>query len=713
MTNLSADKHLRSRLLGRLLVVLFVFLVWGGLITWRLVHLQALDSFQYKLKAEVQQQGFVELGARRGDILDRRLEELAISVRADSIYAHPAQVEDPDAAAKALAPLLEVPEQVIRVKLAEKSSFVYLKRKAGAAVAQKVRELKLTGIGTQEDTARVYPSGTLAGHVLGFVGTDNDGLAGLEYSYGRDLSGTKARIDLRVDARRTSYQANDPAVATEGNTLILTLDRSIQHTAETVLRKTIEETGAVNGTAVVMDPATGEILAMASVPDFDPNRFSEAPAAALRNRAILDLYEPGSTFKVMTLAALLSEGLAEPDEVVDCSAGSARIAGKVYKEATRNYGLLTVREVLAKSSNIGTVKLALRLGNDRLYENVRRFGFGSPTGIDLPGEEAGILRPPSNWSKISIGAISIGQEIGVTPLQMVRALAAVANGGLLVQPYLVSQVLTPDGDLVYEASPCTERVLDPQISALLRSMLSSVVEAGTGSKAALRGYSSGGKTGTAQKIVDGRYSRTRYVASYAGFAPLDRPRLVTLVVINEPKGVHYGGHVAAPAFKEIMERSLLYLGVPQDQPVEVEFPRNLAGMGRNSRPAPGDTEEALLSPTQLQETMQALLDDALDDPSTPPTPGASVTVEVGGEPLPDFSGRSLRDVVRECARLGIRLKISGTGLAVAQRPQAGRGISRNMVCEVFFAPSDKVTHATSKLALGDSGGSGGGRGLRR
>lgn len=713
MSEKTNDPQIRTTLVGRLILLFLGFVLWAGLITYRLVDLQVLEGPRFRQQAEAQQQGFVEVNAKRGDILDRRLEELAISVRSDSVFAQPAKVQDPLKTAEVLSPLLEMPATEIRQKLASGANFTFLKRRIPAETGRRIRSLKLPGIGTQEDATRVYPGGSLAGHVLGFVGTDNTGLAGLEHAYASDLSGRKGRIGLVLDARRHSYQRQESEGETAGNTLVLTLDRALQHIAETVLQQTVESTQAINGSAILMDPHTGEILAMANYPEFDPNRFAEFSPDELRNRAVLDLYEPGSTFKVISLSALLNEHLAQPDEVVDCSAGTARIAGKVYKEAKRSYGLLTVGEIMAKSSNIGTVKLALRIGNAGLYDYLKRFGFGDKTGVDLPGEESGLLRPTNQWSKISIGAISIGQEIGVTPLQLIRAVAVTANGGFLVRPYLVQRVLSPQGDIVREASPERRQVLDAATAEVVRRMLVGVVEEGTGRTAALRGYTSAGKTGTAQKIVDGVYSKSKYVASYAGFAPARNPRLMCLVVINEPAGQYYGGYVAGPAFKEIMERSLLHLGVPQDQVIPDPPSSRMARVPAKPL-APAATEippETPLAMTQIQEAVLAQLD--LDGSIRADDGSADAVTPIVDNPLPDFTGKPLREVARKSAELKLRLKVTGSGVAVSQRPAPGQQITPEMVCEVFFAPPDKLPHETQKVALDHSAQPARQSGLRR
>ncbi len=710
MKALREDKQLQSAFLGRLLVVLCLFAVWAIIVFLRLVDLQTFRGEHFRLQADNQQQGFLVLTPRRGDILDRNLKELAISVRADSVYAQPPKVQNPMTVAQELSPLLDVPPDALFEELSSRKTFVYLERGVSMETSRKIRDLEIEGVGTHEDTTRVYPGKDLACHVLGIVGVDHEGLEGVEYLYGKELSGSKTRIDLRVDAKRNSFYRNRPDAPTRGNNLVLTLDSTIQHIAEAALVEGVKSTGAVNGSAIVMDPRTGEILAMTSYPEFDPNEYRGFSAAERRNRCILDLYEPGSTFKVITLSALLNEGLVDPNEVIDCRAGRARLGNKVYHEAGSSYGFLTVAQVIEKSSNIGTVQLSLRLGDERMHDYAERFGFGQPTGVDLPGEESGILRRTSQWSKVSIGAIAIGQEIAVTPLQLIRAVAAVANGGFLVRPLIVKRIVSPSGDTLYESRPERKRILKSEATATARRILSLVVEEGTGTKAQLRGYSSCGKTGTAQKFIDGHYSSSRYVASFIGFAPADDPELITLVVINEPRGgLYYGGYVAAPVYKEIMERSLIHLGVRQDRPTEIELRQELVREELPSAPRPvlGDDWDDVPVDDDAQGTSviseQAEVEVHGDE---------HIVIESGSERLPDFTGLSLRAVARLCARLDIRLKISGSGLAVAQRPAPGGRVSQGMVCEVFFASEDRNGNAPARAGLRTSRESARASGLR-
>ena len=677
----SAKEKKNTALIYRLLGVYLLLAVWSLILVGRLAQLQLYKSPEYRLKAEQQQIGFVELSPQRGDILDRHLDELAISVRIDSVFAHPREIVEPLLTARALAGVLEQDENELYERLISDRAFVYLARKIPPRQAEQVRELNLAGIFFQEETKRFYPGRDLAAHLLGFTGLDNEGLAGLEYLYNDSIKGKKSRVRLRFDAKRHSYESDARSDHSEGNTMVLNIDSAIQYISEQVLKETVLQTEAVNGSAVVMDPQTGELLAMASFPTFNPNRYADYDSEDRRNRAILDIIEPGSTFKMVTFSAVLNERLGEPSEIIDCDVDTLSIAGRRYREAVRTFGLLTFNEVLAKSSNIGTIKLGLRLGDETLYQYIRDFGFGEKTDIDLPGEQAGLLRPPSQWSRVSIGALSIGQEIGVTSLQSLRALSAVANGGYLVTPSVVRHILTPAGDVLYEPEASRERILDPETVTRMREAFSLVTTEGTGKGARLTGYSSGGKTGTAQKFVGGEYSDTRFIASYMGFAPLDEPDLAAIIVINEPRGHYHGGTVAAPAFKQIMERSLIHLRVLRDESPQLEE-RPVAQMaGELADSGSVSLKEEQIPVEQLEETVLQLISES---PSGPESQGA-ITVKTSTFPLPDFSGLSLRQVAREFAELGLRLKVSGKGVAVGQRPPAGSTVSKNMVCEVFFS----------------------------
>jgi len=697
MKSLNRWKKHRIAVLSRLLGLYLLLGVWSLTLVGRLVYLQIFKSEEYRLKAEQQYFGYIELSPKRGDILDRHLDELAISVKIDSVYVHPREVLEPLSTARALAPLLERQEQELYQVLISHRPFVYLARKIPPRQAQQIRRLKLPGVYFQEETGRIYPGRELAAHVLGFTGVDNEGLAGLEYLYNDSIKGKNTRVHLSVDANRRSYASDARWGQSGGNTLVLNIDRPIQYVAQQILEEAVRSSQAVSGSVIVMDPHTGEIFAMTSYPSFNPNLYADFGAEIRRNSAILDTYEPGSTFKLVVFSAVLNEGLADPSEFIDCQMETFNIAGRQYREASRGFGILSFNEVLAKSSNIGTIKLGLRLGEEKLYQYIRLFGFGEKTGIDLPGEQVGLLRPPDQWSKISIGALSIGQEVGVTPLQMLRTIATIANGGYLVTPRVVRRVLTPKGDVFHEPMASRKRIVRLETTVQMKKALSLAVTEGTGVDAQLNGYSSAGKTGTAQKFIDGEYSRTQYVASYVGFAPLDNPVLAAIVVINEPLGEYYGGHVAAPAFKAIVEQSLIHLRVPRDQPLGMEegLPQTAS---RELVVSQGvSVEEEQLPLEQLAETVLTLIQ---EEPANQ-KPGNTITVETKPFPMPDFSGLSLREVAQRCTSLGLRLKVSGSGVVIGQNPPARSKVSKGRVCEVFFSSSSK--DASSRVALYSDG----------
>ncbi|MFQ5741568.1 MAG: peptidoglycan D,D-transpeptidase FtsI family protein, partial [Acidobacteriota bacterium] len=479
------DEKLRpSALLGRLLIVYGLVVLWVVFLLSRLVYLQVYQSDSYREQAKKQQHGFKLLQGKRGEILDRNLKELAISVQLHSLRAESRLIKNPRAAAEALSPILSVPVQEIMARLRSKRRSVLLERKVVPWQAERIRQLDITGVFLHQERRRFYPDFQLAAHVLGFVGRDGEGLSGLEYKWDKQIRGHQDRVRLRVDARRKSFSSEAEDQPRDGSTLVLNLHSSIQYLAESTLERTVLQNEASDGSIVVMDPHRGEILAMASFPRFDPNRFAEFDEENYRNRTILQVFEPGSTMKIISLAAVLQEGLVDLNEMVDCRAGTLRLAGKVYREASHSFDQLSFNEILAKSSNIGTIKLVLRLGPEKLYQYLQTFGFGEKTGVDLPGEEAGLLRPPSQWSKISIGALAIGQELAATPLQVLRAVASIANGGYLVKPYVVRRTLNADGELE-EFSPERRRVLLPETAELMKHALAEVVTEGTGREAAL------------------------------------------------------------------------------------------------------------------------------------------------------------------------------------------------------------------------------------
>lgn len=542
-------KDSQIQLTHRLLGVYLLFLVWTITLAGRLAYLQIYKTDEYFLKAEQQQVAFRELSPKRGDILDRNLDALAMSIKVDTVFAHPREILKPLITAQKLAPILEQDEHKLYKKLSSGKVFIYLARKITPRQSEQIKTLNLQGIGFQKETSRIYPGRELAAHVLGFVDIDNEGMEGLEYLYNDLIKGKKKkRVHIRVDAKRQSYHSDNQPQQLDGNTIVLNIDRKIQHIVQKALEEAVKSTQAKNGSAIVLDPYTGDILAMAGYPSFNPNRYGNYSPDIRRNPVILDAYEPGSTFKLFTFSAVLDQKLGDPSETIDCRVDTLRLAGKTYREAKNSFGLLTFNEVLSKSSNVGTIKLGLRLGNEKLYEYIKRFGFGQKTGVDLPGEQVGSLRPVSQWSKISIGALSIGQELSATPIQTARALCAIANGGNLIVPRVVRHILTPEGEEVFKPKPVLEKILNSETTFQVKQAMIMAMEQGTGKNGRPNGYSSAGKTGTAQKFIDGRYSETRYLASFAGFAPADRPALAAVVLINEPKGAYFGGKVAAPVF---------------------------------------------------------------------------------------------------------------------------------------------------------------------
>ncbi len=539
-------------------------LVWVLLIAGRLYHLQVLRYEHYASKAERQQQRVVTLDPPRGTIYDAQGRELAVSIQVDSVYAVPPEVEDPAATAAALARVVpDLDRDKLARQLAGDREFVWVARKLDPPVAEKVHALKLKGLYFVPESKRYYPMKELAAQVLGYVGTDNHGLAGLEQIYDREITGKPGKRTVLRDARQGTVAApglsfSDPE---PGHDLYLTLDATVQHIVERELARAIEERHARRGSAIFIDPATGGVLAMASYPSFDPNDFGGASPESRRNQAVTDVYEPGSTFKIVTAAAALEAGVVREDERIDCGMGSITLYKDIRVHDHKPYGMLTFAEVISHSSNIGVIRVAQRIHDDRFYATVRGFGFGRPTGIDLPGESAGILHKVEKWGLLEKDYIAFGQGVSVTPLQLVSATAAVANDGVLLKPHVVAAVSRGEARLPkYPSPPVVGRPISPGTARELTQLLEGVVSEGTGKPAAIPGYQVAGKTGTAQIPVRGGYHG--YLPSFVGFAPADRPALVGLVAIAEPQGnEYYGAQVAAPAFGSIVRQVLLYRGV--------------------------------------------------------------------------------------------------------------------------------------------------------
>src|SRR5579864_829940 len=550
----------------RLLIVTAALGLWTAAALARLADLQLLHYSDYLARAERQQQHIVEISPKRADILDRNQQELAMSTSLDSCFAVPAEISDNDLAARLLAPLVGLPADEISARLSSSRSFVWIARKLPPATAARIRQLNLRGIYFEKENQRFYPKRDLAAAVLGYVDIDEKGLGGIEYQLDSRIRSKASRMLILTDAHNRWYESADKTPEA-GTSVVLTIDENIQFIVEKELAAEIEETHAKAGTVLVQDPLNGEILALASWPKFNPNAPGGSPPEARMNRAVGALYEPGSVFKIVTLSAAIDQGITTPDEVVDCQMGAIYIAGHRIRDH-KAYGLLTVSQILAHSSDVGAIKIGLRLGAPKFYEYIRAYGFGELTGIDLPGENRGLVRRVENWTPVSIGSISMGQEVGVTPLQMVNAVSAIANGGLLYRPRVVSALRTADGNLLEPQEPEPKRVVRETTAATMRNMLEGVVLNGTGTFARLDGYTSAGKTGTAQKIDPdtGRYSPTQLIASFVGFAPINNPAVTILVQLDSPSiGSHMGGAAAGPVFKQVAEQTLAYLNVPHDE----------------------------------------------------------------------------------------------------------------------------------------------------
>ena len=562
---------------GRIVAVLLLMGLGFALVALRLVYLQVYQRAELTSRAERQQERIVKIESKRGTIYDRTGRELAISLDMSSVYGVPAAVDNPRQLAQQLASILREDPRGLERRLAGDKQFVWLSRKVEPAKAEKVKDLGAKEIGLKIEARRFYPKKTLAGTVLGFTGMDNEGLEGLERAYDKVLRGVNGWVLAEKDAvGRTvfpggpGYQYQQPK---PGNDLVLTIDEVIQHIAEKELEAVLVSSRAKGGVCLVMNPRTGEVLALsvrgtpASRPVFNPNEPQRSKPAEWRNRVVTDAFEPGSIFKPFLAAAALEERVVHPLERFDCSAGKIQLANRTISDAHKN-GVLTFTDVIAESSNVGTIKVAQRLGKERFARYITAFGFGKKTGVDLPGEISGQLQDYRLWSGVSIGSIAIGQEIGVTPMQVAAAYCALANGGTLVKPYLVSEIIDRGNGGGKKFQPQTMgRAITEETCAKVNTMLQRVVETGTGQKARPAGYTAAGKTGTAQKIDQrtGTYSQKDYVSSFVGFAPARDAKLVILVMVDSPEGAdHYGGTVAGPVFKAVAEQSLAYLQVTPD-----------------------------------------------------------------------------------------------------------------------------------------------------
>jgi cell division protein FtsI (penicillin-binding protein 3) len=641
----------RDRLRSRLVVGAVLCALWTGAIEARLLYLQVIQHDEMVRRAQNQRENTIEPSGRRGDIVDRNGDLLAYTVDADSVIADPTEIENVDTVAASVCAALDrcdaAERHAIARSLRRKGQFAWVVRKVSPDEERRVRALDLKGIGFVKESRRFYPKRELLAHVLGYVGLDDVGLAGIESAADPIIRGIPGKVLIQLDAKRrvmTSHVEREPTV---GASLELTIDQYLQSIAERELRKGVEDYGAVGGSIVVMDPGTGEILALANAPTFNPNSYARASETARRNRGIQDLYEPGSTFKIVTAGAALEEGLISPDDLIDVSLGMIRFGSRQIDDVHR-YGVLSFTDVIVKSSNVGAIKVGLKLGPERLGRYVSRFGFGQTLLPDVRGENAGIVWNPARLDPGAVASVSMGYQVGVTPVQMATAVSSVANGGTLYEPRIVRAIIK-DGQRAAIPHKALRRTVSERTAAQLTAIMEAVVERGTAKAAQIDGYTIAGKTGTAHKVINGAYSPTEYNASFVGFLPSRKPRLTIIVVIDSPHGKGYmGGAVAAPIFKRVAEASLRHLGIAPTvnpvPPVLVATPPAEGGM--------------TLRPINLAETPERGRDGL----------------------MPDLRGLSARDANRTLTKIGMTGRFSGDGFVFEQSPAAGTVIVPGTAC---------------------------------
>jgi cell division protein FtsI (penicillin-binding protein 3) len=753
----------------RVLNLLLLFLFWSTLICGRLAWLQIFRHQEFVERAAKQQQRGFEVAPRRGVLFDRNLHELAMTVFVDSIYAVPSEIgADRPQTAAALAKLVHTDptdsftsEQQILARLNASRNFAWVARKQDAAIIDKVKALNLHGVYVQKEFKRFYPDNQIAAQVLGYVGIDDNGLGGLEQNFDEDLHGTPGRMLTALDARR-HVLGSEEREPLPGENLVLSIDENIQFMAEKALDLNMERTHAEYGTVVIQDPHTGQILALAVRPTFNPNDFRHATTNLLKNHAVSDVYEPGSTFKPVTYAAALEEKAITPDSMVDCGGGALSIAGHTVHDAPgEHFGMLPAWKALAVSSNVCAIRVGERVGPEHLYKYIRAFGFGERSGIELPAETRGLLEPLKHWGPASMGAIPMGQEIAVTPVQIVTMVSTIANGGVYLPPHILLQstdlmkgdpklkpaVFHPEISLPDQLPEGANRVISELTAAEMRKMMQDVVLIGTAHGAVhLNGYSAAGKTGTAQKI-DPRthtYSKTNFVASFVGFAPVNNPAITIAVVMDSPQhSMHFGAQASAPVFQDLAQQILEYLGVPHDEPMQspgvkakvqevdeeepVEHVDDLDSLFAEVNNLPAD------DPLRANPSAQTRLPESKDDKAPPPLdqktiapprpsptaasadlkppppsasqpeptlvaqatlPGkkpslssgiGSVVVASGARvAVPAFVGEPVRKVIEQAGGVGLGVQVLGTGIARGQAPAAGTMVPAGTAVVVRF-----------------------------
>jgi cell division protein FtsI (penicillin-binding protein 3) len=646
-----------------------------------------------------------------------------MSIDVDSVFAVPSEVHDQETTAVILGRVLDMAPQEIVARLQSNRNFAFIKRKIDEETANRVRELNLRGIYFRKEPKRFYPKRELAAQVLGYVGMDDEGLGGLERQFDDDLRGIPGQELISIDARRKWFsrveKPPDP-----GQNLVLTIDQTIQYIAEKELDQGMADTKAIAGTVVVENPRTGEILALVNRPTFNPNVFNSVPTEALKNRAVSDIYEPGSVFKIVTYSAAIDQHVVTPDDKVDCQHGSINVFGMQIHDH-ESLGVITIAEALAHSSDVAAIKVGMKLGDQRLYHYIHDYGFGQQTGIELPGETRGMAKPVNRWSKVSIGAISMGQEIGVTPLQTISLVSTIANDGVYTPPRIVAGELPPDSKaLPVVFHPAQQhRVVSAMTAVQMKKMMEGVVLFGTARRAILEGYTIAGKTGTAQKVEPGTgaYSKTKYVASFIGFTPVNTPAITIAVILDSPVGLHQGGQVCAPVFKRIAQQVLEYLHVPHDLDVKTAQRQTLLATAKDSdltdespdhlgAPVEEDATSATSTtanatqPTNANQpapTAEAKpVATALAQPATEtaltgtvaPTsqsvtapPNGTVILDVdSGTVVPSFLGKPLRLAVEIAQQSGLEINAIGSGIAREQWPAPGSRLTSGEHITVRF-----------------------------
>ena len=536
------------------------------LVFMRLIDLMILNYERFSERAKIQHVKVEDIQARRGMIFDRHGRELALNIDLESLYCDPETLSLNNDNLIRLASLISKEPEVILSRIPPERRFAWLGRKLEPNITQEVKKLNIKGLDFLTEAKRFYPKEKLAAHVIGFVGIDNQALEGAELEYDKYMSPPAGKVAFRRDAYgRTLSSGVDREI--NGNNIVLTIDEGLQYLVEKELDNAMKQWSASAASVIMMDPFSGEILALANRPTYNPNRPGASRVAHRRNRAITDCYEPGSTFKIIIGIAALEEKISRPNTHFDVSKGYIEVGGKIIRDLHK-HETLTFKEIIQKSSNVGSITIGQKLGKERIYKYAKYLGFGEKTGVDLPGEVSGWIYPPEKWSGTSVGAISIGQEVAVTPIQILRAYSAIANGGFLVSPHVVSKILSPEGQVFKPSRDITmKRVISAETAETFKEILKSVVEeGGTGRKAFIDGNEVAGKTGTAQIInpLTKGYSKEKFVSSFVGFVPADNPRLAMIVVIYEPEGQSYGGVVAAPVFRDIANKALSYLNIPRD-----------------------------------------------------------------------------------------------------------------------------------------------------